>query len=130
ANVFDLEARAEGGTTPTLDDARVMLQTLLAERFQLQVHRDVREMPIYAIVSAKGGPKWPACANPSAPTSYVPGRIISCTPPLPMTRFAQFLSRETGRAVLDKTGLDAHTFELHWLPESAEAQPDSPPSLF
>jgi len=130
ANVFDLDARAEGGTTPTLDDARVMLQTLLAERFQLQVHRDVREMPIYAIVPAKGGPKWPACTNPSAPTSYVPGRIISCTPPLPMSRFAQFLSRETGRAVLDKTGLDAHTFELYWLPESAEAQPDSPPTLF
>jgi uncharacterized protein (TIGR03435 family) len=47
-----------------------------------------------------------------------------------MTRFAQFLTRETGRAVVDKTGLDAHTFELHWLPESAQAQPDSPPTLF
>ena len=130
ANVFDLEGRAENGTTPTLDDARLMLQALLAERFQLRVHRDVREMPIYAIVPARGGPKWPACTNPSAPSSYVPGRIISCTPPLSMTRFAQFLTRETGRAVVDRTGLDAHTFELHWLPESAEPQPDSPPSLF
>jgi uncharacterized protein (TIGR03435 family) len=130
SNVFDIDARVEGGTPPTVDAARLALQALLAERFQLRVHRDVRDMPIYALVPARGGPTWPACTNPNAPSSYVPGRIISCTPPLPMTRFAQFLTRETGRAVVDKTGLDAHTFELHWLPESAQAQPDSPPTLF
>jgi uncharacterized protein (TIGR03435 family) len=47
-----------------------------------------------------------------------------------MARVAQFLSRETGRFVLDKTGLGAATFELHWQAETAPPLPDSLPSLF
>jgi uncharacterized protein (TIGR03435 family) len=47
-----------------------------------------------------------------------------------MARFAQFLGSATGRMVLDKTGLAPFTFELRWLPDSAEPLPDSPPTLF
>ena len=47
-----------------------------------------------------------------------------------MARFAQFLSSATGRMVFDKTGLEPFAFELHWQPDSAEPQSDSPPSLF
>jgi uncharacterized protein (TIGR03435 family) len=35
----------------------LMLQTLLADRFKLVVHREMKEMPIYAVVVAKDGPK-------------------------------------------------------------------------
>ena len=34
-----------------------MLQALLAERFKLVIHREMKEMPVYALVVAKGGPK-------------------------------------------------------------------------
>jgi len=37
----------------------LMLQSLLEERFQLQVHRELREMPGYAQVPARGGLKLP-----------------------------------------------------------------------
>jgi uncharacterized protein (TIGR03435 family) len=47
-----------------------------------------------------------------------------------MPRFLQFLSSETGRPVFDKTGLEAPTFELRWLPSQAEPKADSPPGLF
>lgn len=127
---FEIEARAESGREPGLEETRLMLQALLADRFQLRVHREPRDMPIYALTVARGGPKTAACSNPEAPSVYSPGFIVSCRPPMPMTRIAQFLSRETGRPVIDRTGLGTYAFELHWLPESAQPQPDSPPVLF
>ena len=56
-DVYDVEATIGGDRAPTLDEARVMLQTLLAERFQLKIHRETRELPVYALVVAKNGPK-------------------------------------------------------------------------
>jgi uncharacterized protein (TIGR03435 family) len=47
---YDIDTRVESGATPTLDDARQMLQAMLAERFQLKFHRAPREMPVYALV--------------------------------------------------------------------------------
>jgi hypothetical protein len=38
--LYDIEARAPGDGVPTMDEVRQMLQTLLAERFQLKFHRD------------------------------------------------------------------------------------------
>src|SRR5207247_491253 len=35
----------------------LMLQSLLEDRFQLRFHRETRDMPIYALTVAKGGPK-------------------------------------------------------------------------
>jgi uncharacterized protein (TIGR03435 family) len=46
-----------------------------------------------------------------------------------MPRFLQFLSTETGRPVLDKTGLAARPFELRWLP-SEPTPADSLPGIF
>jgi uncharacterized protein (TIGR03435 family) len=39
---FDLSARAPSGSTP--EEARLMLQTLLAERFSLKIHQDSKEL--------------------------------------------------------------------------------------
>jgi bla regulator protein BlaR1 len=129
-NFFEVEALVENVTAPGMEAIRLMLRTLLAERFRLQVRRQPVEMPVFVVSPAEGGLKTTACADPKATSSYVPGRIVSCAPPLSMARFAQFLSRETGRMVLDKTGRETMTFELHWLPDTAPPQPDSPPSLF
>ena len=48
---FDVEAKAEGD--PPLNQKRLMLRTLLAERFRLTVHTETRELPIYALVMAR-----------------------------------------------------------------------------
>jgi len=50
---FDIEARAEG--TPTKDQMRLMMQSLLAQRFKLAVHREVEQVPVYGVVEEKTG---------------------------------------------------------------------------
>lgn len=53
---FDIAAKAESAD-PTRDEIRTMLQTRLAERFKLVVHRETKELPAYTLVLAKGGSK-------------------------------------------------------------------------
>jgi uncharacterized protein (TIGR03435 family) len=61
---FDIEARAEPGAVPAgmpsverQQRMQILLRNLLADRFKVSVHTDVRQMPVYAIVVAKNGPK-------------------------------------------------------------------------
>jgi uncharacterized protein (TIGR03435 family) len=55
---FDVMAKVREGTSATQEQQWVMLQNLLAERFGLKVHREKKEMPVYALVIATGGPKF------------------------------------------------------------------------
>jgi bla regulator protein BlaR1 len=130
SNLFEVDVRLTGGDAPTMEEARAVLRNLLAERFRLRAHREPRDMPIYALVTATNGPRATSCSDPKAASSYTPGRIVSCDPPLPMRRFLDFLSAETGRPVFDRTGLAVPMFELRWLPARAEPTADSPPGLF
>ena len=50
---FDIEARARGDATK--DQMRLMIQSLLAERFHLKVHWETREAPVFALVEDKPG---------------------------------------------------------------------------
>jgi uncharacterized protein (TIGR03435 family) len=50
---FDIEARAEGN--PTKDQYRLMMQSLLADRFKMAVHFEMRQIPLFALVLAKPG---------------------------------------------------------------------------
>jgi uncharacterized protein (TIGR03435 family) len=71
-NIFyDIAARAEDGTTPTRDEFRKMLQTLLAERFNFKFHREQKEMPVYAMIVEKGGPKFKESAKESLKNSLI-----------------------------------------------------------
>lgn len=59
-NKYDITAKAEDGSAK-LDDMRLMLRGLLADRFKLKAHTETREVPIYSLVLARGdgklGPK-------------------------------------------------------------------------
>jgi bla regulator protein BlaR1 len=52
-DLFDIEARADGN--PTKDQYRLMMQSLLAERFKLAMHFETREIPVHALVLVKPG---------------------------------------------------------------------------
>src|SRR5580704_10221265 len=64
-NRFDVSARAPSGSTP--EDAKLMLQTLLAERFSLKFHKDSKELPGFVLSLGSGKPKMKPAADASAP---------------------------------------------------------------
>jgi uncharacterized protein (TIGR03435 family) len=65
---FDIAAKLPDGASS--DQVPEMLQALLSNRFQLQVHHDSKEFPVYVLSVAKGGPK----LQESAPRAEAPAR--------------------------------------------------------
>jgi uncharacterized protein (TIGR03435 family) len=133
---FDIEAKAAG---PAKDpELLAMLQTLLTERFQLQLHRRTKLVPGYALAVAKSGLKIRA-VEPSGPQrmNWGKGRLLAER--ASMGRFAEALSRMLGAPVVDTTGVSGEfSFKLEWTPESSQqaspgtlpAEIPSGPSLF
>jgi uncharacterized protein (TIGR03435 family) len=77
---YAIDAKADGN--PTHAELFLMLQSLLEDRFQLKVHRETRELPVYALEANKGGlklasPKEGACveSTPGALPPWAGGRI-------------------------------------------------------
>ena len=132
-----------------------MLRNLLADRFKLVVHRELREMPAYALVNAKTdgtlGPQMRrseidceaeaarafAAKRGGAPPGQKPivrcristnaGRIVGTGTTI--TELMRRLSAPLGRAVVDRTGLSgSFDLELQWSPDQAADTPG--PSLF
>ena len=63
---YDIEAKPEG--TPSREMmSGPMMQALLEDRFKLKIHREVKEVPVYDLVIAKGGPKVPKVDERAAP---------------------------------------------------------------
>ena len=107
-SVYDIEAKGEGNAALTKEQARLMLQALLAERFQLKVHRDTKEMPVYNLEVAKGGLK----IKESAPgtESKSDGSITPTITTLKyanvtMAGFVLRMAHNFDRPLLDNTGL-------------------------
>ena len=109
--LYDIVAKAEGDSTPTRDDFRQMLQTLLATRFQLKIHRAPKEMPVYALVVGKNGTKFHASvpdADPLIRVSFTGTNneyALLTMPKTTMEGLADMIGLVQGRPVLDKTGL-------------------------
>ena len=100
---YDIIANAPGPTTN--DQMRVMLQTLLAERFQMKSHFEKREMSVYALIPGKGEPKLKK-ADPNAPQALggaAPGGAQFHN--FPLSRLTFLLTRRMDRPVLDLTGM-------------------------
>jgi uncharacterized protein (TIGR03435 family) len=112
-----------------------MAQRLLEERFQLKVHRETRELPIYALVVGKNGPKFkPSAAAGEAGVSQgaVQGKYRVTAHKMPMFVLASMLENQMDRIVLDKTGLEGNfDFQLEWAQDlNANAADVSASSVF
>jgi uncharacterized protein (TIGR03435 family) len=62
---FDIEAKLPQGAT--VDQVPEMLQTLLAERFGLKMHKEMRDLQVYALIVGKNGPKMKDTTNEPDP---------------------------------------------------------------
>jgi uncharacterized protein (TIGR03435 family) len=114
-----------------------MVQALLADRFKLVTHTETRDLPIYELVVARGGAKLGDPQSSGATVNH--GRDhIEVEGANSATLLAEELAKETGRDVVDKTGITGrYDLKLQWTPdEGAEpasngsASTDSGPSLF
>jgi uncharacterized protein (TIGR03435 family) len=105
----------------TVDQVREMLRPVLADRFKLSVHSQMKELPVYELVVSKNGPKF-GVAKP--PTKKYPNGNLDREPSyihmqgLPMGSLAFALMRQLGRSVIDKTGLTGkYDLMLQWSPD-------------
>lgn len=119
---YDINAKIDGN--PTDEQMRVMMQSLLADRFKLQVHRDTKEMPCYALVVAKGGSKLKALEMDAEGKPKNGGMSMSrgsfTGQGLPVKAIAHAVEQVLGRAVIDRTGLTGNfDFKLEWTPDEA-----------
>ncbi|MGH9439186.1 MAG: TIGR03435 family protein, partial [Terriglobia bacterium] len=107
---------------------RLMVQSLLADRFKLTLSHTKKELPIYALVVAKHGPKLhPGNSEPSGTSRMRRGIRIGRggldVKDAPLTMLADALSRTLGRIVVDKTGLKGnYDFTLKWTPDESQGR--------
>ena len=132
---WDIAAKAQAEGTITKAQLRQMLQTLLADRFQLKIHRETKEVPVFALVVGKNGPKFQA-SSPDATGGYTvrgtsTGMHMEAKKGT-MEQLTRQLVFSAGRPVLDRTGLPGYyAFTLDWISENATPPPDSNvPAIF
>ena len=105
---YDIIAKAPDNTPK--DQIPLMLQSLLSERFELQLHREPREMPVYALVPGSGKPKFQKSDGELSYDLDNGRRILKNHT---MSQLADFLSPMVQRLVFDRTGLSgAYNFPL------------------
>ena len=141
---YSIVAKVPAGATK--EQVLAMWQNLLASRFQLKLHRETKEIPIYEISVGKGTPKLTPTAKvdtppppPSGPVSItrgpdgcpvyppgrsgtsfmmMPGRFQMCAHGVTLEGLANVLTSQLSRPVIDKSGLSGEfDFRLEFEPE-------------
>jgi uncharacterized protein (TIGR03435 family) len=117
---YDVTIKADQEGSPNIPQERVLMQKLLADRFKIVTHREKKELSLYALTVAKGGPK--LAAHPGPPSNQwgygfglgsINGRNST------MTEFAGWLQANLmEQPVVDRTGLtDRYDFSLRYTPD-------------
>lgn len=130
ATCYDVNARAEGEGPLGNDQLRALLQNLLAQRFQLAQHREVKQINGYALVVANGGPKLQASKGGAATGHIGPDGLMARN--FPLNALASILMHTVGAHVVDETGLQgSYDIDLSFTPDVDMAPKNSDlPSVF
>jgi uncharacterized protein (TIGR03435 family) len=120
---YDIEAKVDDADISMMRDLtplqrREMVRKLLENRFALKVHEETKELPVYALVVAKGGPKLhdakpgdtyangfqgPDGKSGTGAMMFSGKQLVAQG--LPISSLTPTLTQQTGRTVIDKTGL-------------------------
>jgi uncharacterized protein (TIGR03435 family) len=147
-NLYEIHAKIGGAKYEQMqklpnalrrEQTQLMLRSLLIDRFKLTAHIETREMPVYGLVVAKGGPKLTAASGPTRLNVSPNGRgglvlaakgaTIDDLVYSPLFWMVQELG---GRTVINQTGLSGtYDFGMQWEPErpspnAGEATPQEP----
>lgn len=120
---WDILAKAGGDTLPNTAEFRQLLQSLLADRFQLKVHKEMREMPVYALVVGKNGPKFKASEADADPSGLFSAKGRNTVVTLPKAAMSDVVDAVGNafldRPVVDKTGLTGtYAIKLTYTPDT------------
>lgn len=145
---YDVTGQPESQGQPNEQQLRALIRSLLADRFGLTLHRETRELPVYALVVAPGGPK-PALARNDSNPNGLPSLLFRGLGVLPalnarLADLAEVLQVAVlDRPVVDRTNLtERYDFTLTWTPDESQfaglgvrvpppsGDPNAPPGLF
>ena len=146
---YDTVGRSDTPGEPNRDQMKLMIQKLLVDRFQLRFHVEKKELPVYAMVVAKGGPKIAVSAGdpndfPGIGFGRGPGVLSLMGRNTGLDGVANGLqSNILDKPVVDQTGLTGrYDFQLRFTPDATQvanfgglepgnpADPDAPPDIF
>jgi len=147
---YSIDAKSDSPQTPATMRGP-MMQTLLEDRFQLRQHRETREVPVYIMTVARGGPKLTPTKDDSC--LHIDPSDLSQAQPPPGARVCAFstkvrtgtidaievfgvtidvfakLLHPGGRPVVNQTGLTgAYDIHLEQAPDPSGSPSDSEPS--
>jgi bla regulator protein BlaR1 len=116
-DLFNVDAKVDDATAAQLQKLTrheqtermdLMLQTLLADRFKLQVMHETKDAPAYALVIAKGGPKLKQASPDETAGGSLrvgDGLFVMNSQAVQIANFARGLSNQLEEPVVDQTGL-------------------------
>jgi uncharacterized protein (TIGR03435 family) len=134
---WTVDGLADVDGEPNVAQLQTMIRKVLTERFGLKLHREQREMAVYALTVAKGGAKLiPNTSDPDGVpdqqgghgTGWVTYRYKNVT----MPELGLMLLGWVDRPIVDQTGLQGrYDLQLKWTTDEARStEPDAPPGLF
>ena len=134
---LDVQGVPDADGQPSWKQQQEMLRKLLADRFGLKLHRDKKEMAIFALTVGKGGAKLPKSAGEpdgladqtgNATRDVQDWRLTNSS----MVDFVQLMDTFVDKPIVDQTGLTGrYDFALKWAPNVApDAEAGVVPGLF
>jgi uncharacterized protein (TIGR03435 family) len=132
--VWNIDGVPDVAGVPNLHQYQRMVEKLLTTRFGLQMHHDKRELSVYVLTVAKGGPKLEKSkSDPDEPIDQTGnGKGTMKFTNNTMSDFALGLQFMVGKPVINQTSLSGrYDFTLRWSPDELRAtEPDAAPGLF
>ncbi len=145
---YDMAGKPDAPGQPNVDQMKMMIQKLLADRFQLKFHFEKRDLPAYAVMITKTGPKIiKSQDDPKGYPGWYFGRAATGTTLTfrnsPMSQITAILQNFVDKPVVDQSGLSerydftvtftldpAQAARLGGAPTPAPDNPDAAPDLF
>jgi uncharacterized protein (TIGR03435 family) len=124
---YDIQAKAAEGTP--VPELKLMLQTLLAERFSLLVHSEKREVSAYSLTVQKQGPDLHQVGDVDGESTPVEKNGVLVLRKITIPEFAEFIAGPIGAPVVDATNLkgrfDLSINEAPYMPATGATREDS-----